>query len=153
MAATANSWKLGRGKWKVCKDFKRTASTDIASGVLLQTSGGYLIEATTSAGASDTPVIGIYQGPAITSATANYATAEYLSVMIPAEPLATAIGVVDTGTLAVTDPGKSYDISATNGITVSTTTNEPVTIVKALDLTAAAGLAEVVLTNYSSPAA
>lgn len=148
MAATANSWRLGKGKWKI-KHFKRTASTDIAKGVLVQFSGGYLIEATTSAGASDTPVAGIYLGPAITSATANYSTAEYIPVHIPAEPLATAIGLVDTGTIAVTDVGKSFDISATNGITVSTSTNEPVTISRFISTAEA----EVVLTNLSSPAA
>jgi len=148
MAATANSWRIGGGKWKV-KHFKRTASTDIAKGTLLQFSGGYLIEATTSAGASDTPVAGIYQGPAITSATANYATAEYIPVMVPAEPNATAIGAVDTGTIAVTDVGKSFDISATNGVTVSTTTNEAVTCSKFISTSEC----EFILTGLSSPAA
>jgi hypothetical protein len=152
MAATANSWKIGAGKWK-CKWFPKTASTAIATGILLELSSGYLIEATTSAGASDTPVAGLYFGTAITSTSSNYTTAELLPVWVPADPMATAIGIVDTGTIAVTDLGKSFDISATNGITVSTTTNEPVTVVKVLDTTAAAGLAEVVLTNMSSPAA
>ncbi len=148
MAATANSWRIGSGKWKT-KHFKRTASTDIAKGTLLTFSGGYLIEGTTTAGATDTPVAGIYQGPSITSASTNYSTAEYIPVQVPAEPLAVAIGVVDTGTIAVTDVGKSFDISATNGVTVSTSTNEPVTCAKFISTTEC----EFYLTNLSSPAA
>ena len=148
MAAVKNSWRVGSGKWKT-EWYKRTASTDIEHGSLLSFSGGYLIEATTTAGATDTPVAGIYEGPAITSATANYATAEYIPVQVPQEPHAKAIGLVDTGTIAVTDVGKSFDISATNGVTVSTSSNEPVTCSKFISTTEC----EFVLTGLSSPAA
>jgi len=148
MPATANSWRIGGGKWKL-KHFKKTASTAIANGTLLSFSGGYLIEGTTTAGATDTPVAGIYMGPAITSASANYASADSIPVHVPAEPMATAIGLVDTGTIAVTDVGKSFDISATNGVTVSTSTHETVTCSKFISTTEC----EFVLTNVSSPAA
>jgi len=148
MAATANSWKIESGKWKALW-LPKTASTAIASGILVSLASGYLVEGTTTAGASDTPVAGLYFGPAITSASANYATADLIPVYVPTEPLAVARAVVDTGSLAATDVGKSFDISATNGVTVSTTTNEPVTCVKYISATE--GL--FVLTNLSSPAA
>jgi hypothetical protein len=148
MAATKNSWKIASGKWKTMW-FKRTASTDIASGVLLELVAGYLVEATTTAGATDTPVAGIYEGPAITSALSTYATAEYIPVQVPVDPNASALGIVDTGTLAQTSVGLSYDISATNGVTQSTSTNEAVTCIKFIT----AALGEFVLTGLSSPAA
>lgn len=148
MAATANSWKIESGKWKVVY-FPKTASTAIASGILVSLAAGYLVEGTTTAGASDTPVAGLYFGPAITSASSNYTTTDLLPVYVPAEPLAVARATVDTGSLAATSVGLSYDISATNGVTVSTTTNEPVTCVKYISATE--GL--FVLTNLSSPAA
>lgn len=148
MAATANSWKIGAGKWKT-KFYPKTASVAIATGVLVENASGRVKEATTTAGATDTPVVGIYDGPAITSASATYADESDLAIRVPAEPLATAIGKVDTGSLSSVMIMLSYDISATNGVTVSTSSNEPVTCVRFISATEG----EFVLTNASSPAA
>lgn len=149
MAATANSWRVYSGRWKTVWR-ERKASAALASGVLTQFDGnGYVIEATTTAGATDTPLAGIYEGPAVTAASANYATAELIPLQVPVDPEALAQGAIDTGTPAITDQGKSFDISATNGATVSTSTNEPVTLSKYISATV--GL--FVLTNLSSPAA
>lgn len=148
MAATAQSWRKYSGKWKTVW-MEKKASVAIASGVLLEFEGGYVKEATTTAGATDTPVAGIYEGPAITSTSTNYATTDRIPVQVPAEPMCLAEGAIDTGTPAITDQGKSFDISATNGVTVSTTANEAVTLQRYISATK--GL--FVLTNLSSPAA
>jgi len=148
MAATENSWYPASGKWKT-RWFKKTASVAIAKNVLLEFASGYVKEATTTCGASDTPLAGIYPGPAITSASSDYASNTYVPVLVPAEPLAEAEGAIDTGTPAATDVGKSFDISATNGVTVSTTSNEPVTMAQYISATKG----RFVFTNLSSPAA
>lgn len=146
MAATANSAKIHSGKWKILYVPKK-ASTLLSANVLVQWDSGFAIEATTTAGASDTPLIGINLGG--TQAAAD-ATTALIPIAVPQEPLAVAELLIDTGTPnATTDVGKSFDISATGGVTVSTTSNEPVTFVKYLSATA--GL--FVFTNLSSPAA
>ena len=124
MAATANSWKVYSGKWKIMW-FPKAANTVISTGVAVELVAGYLVEATTSAGAADTPLVGIYAGPSIATTSTNYATAEDLPIYVPEEN-AIAQGVVDTGTLVAASTGLSYDISATNGVTQSTTTNNAV---------------------------
>lgn len=147
MAATINSAFPHSGKWKIYYAPKK-ASTLLSNNVLVQFDGsGFVIEATTTAGASDTPLIGINIGG--TQAAAD-ATTALIPILVPAEPLATAQLLIDTGTPSATaDLGKSWDISATGGVTFSTTVNEPVTFTKYISATQ--GL--FVLTNLSSPAA
>lgn len=148
MAAAKFSARPGRGKFKTMW-LPKTASSAIESNTLVQFSSGYLVQATTTAGASDTPIAGIYIGPAITSASANYATTDKIEVLVPAEPLAELEIVVGTGSLAATDVGKSFDIDSDAEVTVSTTTNEAVTCTEYISAT----LGKFVLTNLSSPAA
>lgn len=148
MAAAAHSAKPGRGKFKTMW-LPKTASAAIEKGTLVQFDSGYIKQATTTAGASDTPIAGIYVGPAITSASANYATTDKIEVLVPAEPMAEFEIVVGTGSLAATDVGKSFDIDSDAEVTVSTTTNEAVTCTEYISAT----LGKFVLTNLSSPAA
>lgn len=148
MAAAKFSARPGRGKFKIMW-LPKTASSAIESNTLVQFSSGYLVQATTSAGASDTPIAGIYVGPAITSASSNYASTDKIEVLVPAEPMAEFEIVVGTGSLAATDVGKSFDIDSDAEVTVSTTTNEAVTCTEYISAT----LGKFVLTNLSSPAA
>ena len=147
MAATINSAFVDSGQWKIMY-FPKKASTLLTKNCLVQFDGsGFVIEATTTAGASDTPLIGIHIGAIQAAADA---TTALVPIAVPNEPLATARLLIDTGTPSATaDLGKSFDISATGGVTVSTTSNEPVTFVKYISATE--GL--FVLTNLSSPAA
>ena len=137
MAATANSWKLNSGKFKI-KYFNKAANTVISTGVMVELVSGVLVEATTTAGATNTPIVGLYAGPSIATTSSNYAVAEKLPVYVPVDPTVLYQGIVDTGTLVTTSEGYSYDISATNGVTQSTSTNKPVLCQRFL--TAALGL-------------
>jgi hypothetical protein len=148
MAVVANSAKPGRGKFKIMW-LPKTASVAIMRGTLVQFDSGYVKQATTTAGASDTPLAGIYVGPSITSASANYASNDKIEVLVPAEPLAELEIVVGTGSLAPTDVGKSFDIDTDAEVTVSTTVNEAVTCTEYISPT----LGKFVITNLSSPAA
>lgn len=149
MAVVANSAKNFEGKWKL-EWFPKTASVVIVKGTPVEIDGsGKVKQATTTAGASDTPIVGIYQGPTTASTDADYASNTLIPVMVPAEPLAKVQMTVSTGSLAATDIGKSFDIDANSSVTVSTTTNEPVTCVRYLSATEGV----FVLTNLSSPAA
>ncbi len=148
MAIVANSAKTGRGDMKIMW-LPKTASAAIVNGTLVQFDSGYVKQATTTAGASDTPLAGIYIGPSITAASANYATTDKIEVMVPKEPMAEFEITVGTGSLAATDVGKSFDIDAEAKVTVSTTTNEAVTCTEYISAT----LGKFVFTNLSSPAA
>lgn len=147
MAATINSARVKGGKWKI-EWFPKKASTLLSANVLVQFDGaGFIIEATTTAGASDTPLVGINLGG--TQAAAD-ATTALIPIAIPAEPMATAELLIDTGVPSATaDLGKSFDVSATGGVTFSTTVNEPVTFKRYISAT----LGDFYLTNMSSPAA
>jgi hypothetical protein len=148
MTVVAYSAKVESGKWKMLW-MKKTASVAIVKHTLVEMGAGYFLQATTTAGATNTPLLGIYVGPTITSASADYASNTTYPVLVPAEPLAQARLVVGTGSLAATDVGLSFDIDSDAEVTVSTSSNEPVTCTKYLSATE--GL--FVLTNLSSPAA
>lgn len=146
MAATINSAKIDGGKWKIVQ-LPAAISTLMSANVLCMFNAGFIIEATTTAGASDTPLVGIFLGPTVAAANA---TPGLVQIAVPAEPGATAQLLIDTGTpSATTDVGKSFDISATGGVTFSTTVNEPVTFWRYISATQ--GI--FVLTSYSAPAA
>lgn len=148
MAVVAFSAKPITGKWKTMW-MPKTASVAIVKGTLVEMAAGYFKQATTTAGATDTPLLGIYNGPTVASTDSDYASNTLLPVLVPAEPLAEAEIVVGTGSLAATDVGKSFDIDSDAEVTVSTTSNEPVTCTKYISAT----LGNFVLTNLSSPAA
>jgi len=148
MAIVAFSAKNFRGKWKTAW-YPKTASVAIVKGTPVEWAAGFIKQATTTAGASDTPLAGIYNGPTIASTDSDYASNTQVPVLVPAEPMAEVQMTVSTGSLATTDVGKSFDIDANSSVTVSTTSNEPVTCTKYISATE--GL--FVLTNVSSPAA
>lgn len=148
MAASARSAMIHRGKWKVAW-YPKIASGTLENNSLVEFAAGYVKQATTTAGASDTPLAGIYIGGQVTATSSNYTTTESVPVLVPAEPLAEALITVGTGSLAATDVGKSFDIDANSAVTVSTTTNEPVTCTHYIS----ASQGVFVLTNVSSPAA
>lgn len=148
MAIVANSAKNFAGKWKTAW-YPKTASVVIVKGTPVEWASGYIKQATTTAGASDTPLAGIYAGTTIASTDADYASNTLVPVWVPAEPLAELQMTVSTGSLAATDVGKSFDIDANSSVTVSTTANEAVTCTKYISTTE--GM--FVLTNLSSPAA
>lgn len=146
MAATANSWFPERGKWKI-EWLPAKASTALSANVLVDLTAGFIVEASTNTGQTDQPLIGIHIGAARTSGDS---TTPLVPVLVPGEPGAVARGLIDTGTPSATaDIGKSFDISATGGVTFSTSSNEPVTFWKYISATQ--GL--FVLTSYSAPAA
>ena len=146
MAATINSAKIDGGKWKIVQ-LPHKASTLLSANVLCTLNAGFVEEATTTAGQSDLPLIGIFIGPTVAAADA---TTALVQIAVPAEPGATAQLLIDTGTPSATaDLGKSFDISATGGVTFSTTTNEAVTFWRYISATQ--GI--FVLTSYSAPAA
>lgn len=145
MAVQANSAKIESGKWKVMY-FPKKASAAIVGNTLVEFEAGYVKQATTTAGATDTPLAGIYIGADISSSDATNAL---IPVLVPVEPLAQVRMVVGTGSLAATDVGKSFDIDSDAEVTKSTTDNEAVTCTKYISATE--GL--FVLTNLSSPAA
>lgn len=148
MAIVAFSAKNFEGKWKT-EWYPKTASVAIVKGTPVEWAAGYVKQATTTAGATDTPLAGIYNGPTIASTDSDYASNTPIPVLVPAEPLAKVQMTVSTGSLAATDVGKSFDIDANSSVTVSTTTNEAVTCSRFISATE--GM--FVLTNISSPAA
>lgn len=148
MAAAAFSAKPARGKFKTMW-VQKAASSAIEKGTLVSLIAGYVTQSTTTAGASDTPLLGVYNGPAITSASANYATTDKIEIIVPAEPMAEFEIVVGTGSLTAASVGLSYDIDSDAEVTVSTTANEAVTCTEFISAT----LGRFVLTNLSSPAA
>lgn len=146
MAATVNSWYPASGKWKI-EWLPAKISTLLSANVLVDLTSGFIVEASTNTGQSDQPLIGIHVGATRASSVADTAL---VPVLVPAEPGAKAQGLIDTGTPSATaDIGKSFDISATGGVTVSTSTNEPVTFIRYISATQ--GI--FVLTSYSAPAA
>lgn len=148
MSVVAFSAKPISGKWKTMY-FEKTASVVIVKGTLVEFASGRVKQATTTAGASDTPLAGIYNGATISSGDSDYASNTLVPVLVPTEPLAEAEIVVGTGSLAATDVGKSFDIDSDAEVTVSLTSNEPVTCTKYISAT----LGNFVFTNLSSPAA
>jgi len=148
MAVTAFSAKNFTGKWKTAW-YPKTASVVIVKGTPVEWAAGYVKQATTTAGASDTPLAGIYNGPGVAATDADYASNTLVPVLVPADPMAEVQMTVTTGTLVATDAGKSFDIDANSSVTVSTTTNEAVTCSKYISGTE--GM--FVLTTLGSPAA
>jgi len=148
MAAAAQSAKIASGRWKV-RWYPKTASVAIVTGTLVEFASGYVKQATTTAGATDTPLAGIFIGASVTSASSDYASNTKVPVLVPADPNAEAEIVVGTGSLAATDVGKSFDIDSDSEVTVSTSSNEPVTCTEYISAT----LGKFVLTTLSSPAA
>jgi len=148
MAASARSAMPYRGKWKIAW-YPKIASGTLENNSLVEWAAGFVKQATTTAGASDTPLAGIYIGGQVTSSSSNYTTTEKVPVLVPDSPMAEAVITVGTGSLATTDVGKSFDIDTNSAVTVSTTTNEPVTCSEYHSATEGV----FVLTNLSSPAA
>jgi hypothetical protein len=134
MGVVAFSSKNYKGKWKTMH-FPKKASVVIVKGTPVEFESGVVKQATTTAGATDTPLAGIYNGPTTASTDADYASNTLVPVLVPGEPNAEVQMTVSTGSLAATDVGKSFDIDANSSVTVSTTANEPVTCTKYISAT------------------
>jgi hypothetical protein len=132
MAATINSAQIASGKWKVVW-LPKKASTLLSANVLVDLTAGFVVEAGTGSGGNNQPLVGINLGG--TQAAAD-ATTALIPIAVPAEPHAYAQLLIDTGTPSATaDIGKPFDISATGGVTFSTSTRKCVSFVKYLSAT------------------
>jgi hypothetical protein len=138
-------WAISSGKVKtVYKPVK--ASTVITQYDLVCLVAGFVVTATTTAAAADTCILGVYQGATRTSGQAD---TPLVPVLVPADEFTVWVGPIDTGTPSATaDLGKAWDISSTNGVTFSTTSNNAVTFVGYISATS--GL--FVLRTNTSPA-
>lgn len=134
MAIVANSSKNFQGKWKLAW-FPKKASVVIVAGTPVEIEAGFVKQATTTAGATDTPLVGIYYGKTIASTDSDYASNTLVPIMVPADPMAQVQMTVSTGTLTTAMVGLSYDIDSNSSVTISTSSNEPVTCAKFISAT------------------
>ena len=148
MAVTAFSAKNFKGKWKTMW-FAKKASVVIVKGTPVEFETGYVKQATTTAGATDTPLAGIYNGPTTASTDADYASNTLVPVLVPDSPNAEV--QLTCVAIAQADVGKSFDINSDSVVTGTggTSSNEPVTCTGVVSATE--GM--FVLTTVSSPAA
>jgi hypothetical protein len=116
------SFKLVKGRPQL-KWFKKTASTAYARDTLMamDNSTGYLIAASAT---TDYNIGAIRR--AVVSTDADYAQNSLVPVEVPAEPWATYLADVTTGSLAATDVGKYFNLTDAAGVNVSAATNKSV---------------------------
>ena len=109
---------------------KKKASTAFASGCLVDLASGFVAPSVSTTGGADLPVLGVYEGPAISSGSA---TTTLIQVWVPIGP--SLIYATTTASIAATDEGKSLDMSDSVTVHASNTTYGPVTLVKFLSAT------------------
>jgi len=129
------SVKINSGLWTT-KWLPKKASTAFAVDSLTILDAGYVNYAGSDAGATDKPVLGVYEGPVITSATTGtflYSNTEKIPVQVPIGP-ATVIATV-TGTLTTADAGKQMDMSDSVTVNQDGTTYGAVTCLEYLSAT------------------
>jgi len=110
---------------------KKKASTAFSTNSLATLVAGYVEPASTDAGAADKPVLGIYEGPAITSASSDYAATTEIMVKVPIGPALARM----TCSIAATDEGKGLDMADAVSVHASNNTYSPVTLVRYLSAT------------------
>ena len=121
------SAKIESGRWTMLWVQKK-ASTAFAKDTLIATDAGYAKPADSGSGGADEPMVGVYQGEVITSATTGkylYSNTAKIPVMSPIGPA--KIRCTATGTLAVTDVGLGLDISDSETINAAANTYRAVT--------------------------
>jgi len=127
------AFKVNSGKWKTVWYPKKASTAFSADSLVMFDSGtGNLTPATSSAGGTDLPIVGIYSGPAIASTDT---TTNQIAILVPADPFATMIGDVTAGTLAATSQGAAFDLNSATGVNQGASTNNAVACAKFISAT------------------
>ena len=129
------SVKIESGKWMTMWIPKKASET-FARDSMVEMTAGYAAHADSGSGASDSPLLGVYQRPAITSATVGtykYSLTTKIPVQIPIGPA--TIRCTTTSGLAATDVGKQMDMSDSENVAYDGTTYGCVTLVKYISTT------------------
>jgi len=129
------SVKIESGKWTTIWR-KKKASTAFTAGSLVSLDDGYVAPADSTTGAADEPVLGVYEGPTITSATTGtylYSNTAEVPVQVPIGPA--LIRATVTGTFAATSEGLSMDMSDAVTVNADATTYGTVTCVRYISAT------------------
>ena len=82
------SVKIESGKWMTMWLSKK-ASTAFATNSMVEVTAGYIAPADSGSGATDSPLVGVYQMPAITSATTGtykYSNTAKIPIQVPIGP-------------------------------------------------------------------
>ena len=120
------------GKW-TARWLPKKVSTAFSANSLVSADDGYATPADSTTGAADEPVAGVYPGPAITSASSNYATTAEIMIMVPIGPA--TIRATVTGTFAATNVGDGFDMSDSVTVNAAANTYKTVTCVKYVSTT------------------
>jgi len=129
------SISIGSGQWTTIWR-KKKASTAFTSGSLVSLDDGYVTPADSTTGAADEPVLGVYEGPTISSATTGkylYSNTAEVPVQVPIGPA--LIRATVTGTMTAVMEGLSYDLSDAVTVNVGSTTYGTVTAVRYISAT------------------
>lgn len=129
------SVKVESGLWTTIWRAKK-ASTAFPKDSLVCLIAGFVAPAPTDAGAADKPVLGVYNGSAITSATVGqflYSNTAKIPVAVPIGPA--TVRATCTGTLSSTEEGNSWDMSDDVTVNANSSTYGAVTCVKYISAT------------------
>lgn len=129
------SVKIESGLWTTVWRAKK-ASTAFPKNSLVTLVAGFVTPASTDAGAADKPVLGVYNGSAITASTTGtylYSNTAKVPVSVPIGPA--LIRCTCTGTLSSTEEGNSFDMSDDVTVNAASTTYGAVTCVKYISST------------------
>ncbi len=129
------SIKVESGLWTT-KWVEKKASTAFAVDSMVSLDDGYVTPADSTTGASDEPVLGVYQGPVITSGTTGtflYSNTALVPVQVPIGPA--VIRATASGALAITSQGMSYDMADAVTVDEGATTYGTVTCLKFISTT------------------
>jgi hypothetical protein len=121
--------KVNSGRW-TCIWRKKKVSTAFVQNSLVALEDGFVIPADSNSGAADEQILGVYSGPAISSALA---TTPLIPVWVPIGPA--LIEATVTGTLASTSEGDGFDMSDSVTVNAGANTYKAVTCVKYLSAT------------------
>lgn len=129
------SVKIESGLWTTVWR-KKKASTAFATNSMVELTAGFAAPADSGSGASDSPLLGVYTMPAITSATTGtflYSNTAKIPVQVPIGPA--LVRCTTTSGLASTDEGKQMDMSDSTNVAYDGTTYGCVTLVKYISTT------------------
>lgn len=129
------SVKIESGKWTTIWR-KKKASTAFAQNSLVDLTAGFVTPSTTTSGATDKPVLGVFDKTAITATTTGtylYSNTGEVPVQVPIGPA--TIRCTTTSGLATTDEGKQMDMSDAVTVAYDGTTYGCVTLVKYISTT------------------
>lgn len=127
--------KIESGLWTTIWRAKK-ASTAFPKDSLVCLIAGFTTPAPSTAGAADSPVLGVYTGAAITAATVGtylYSNTAKIPVTVPIGPA--TINCLCTGTLASNEEGSSFDMTDDVTVNANSTTYGAVTCVRFISAT------------------